>query len=298
MTVFGVDYAWGRPGVAALKRVGTAFVCRYLSHDATGKNLTRAESEELSGAGLWLVVVWESTAARALQGNAAGVADAKAAATQAASCGMPDDRPIYFAVDWDASSSQQGSINAYLDGAASVLGRDRVGLYAGYGPISRAFNAGKITFGWQTYGWSGSNWDARAQLQQYSNDHTINGVSCDYDRATHDDYGQWKVGESPMALTADDINKLWNWDGIPAPDGSKTNPTWKPSSVLIDIDKRLMALQAAVAKVPTTQVDPAAVAKQVLAGLDAKAIADAVTAALPADEAKKVADELAARLAS
>ena len=153
--------------------------------------------DELSAAGLWLVVVWETAANRALDGKAAGTADAQAAASQAKACGMPDDRPIYFAVDWDASSSQQSSINAYLDGAASVLGRDRVGLYAGYGPVNRAFDAGKIAYGWQTYAWSGGAWDPRAQLQQYSNDHRINGVGLDYDRAVKSDYGQWKVGVSP-----------------------------------------------------------------------------------------------------
>ncbi|WP_433145023.1 glycoside hydrolase domain-containing protein [Actinomadura nitritigenes] len=195
--VFGVDYAWGRPGASALKRAGAKFACRYLSHDTTGKNLTRAEAGELSAAGLWLVVVWETTANRALDGKAAGRADAQAAAAQAKACGMPDDRPVYFAVDWDASSSQQGAINAYLDGAASVLGRGRVGLYGGYGPVNRAFDAGKIAFGWQTYAWSGGRWDKRAQLQQYSNDHTINGVGLDYDRAVKSDYGQWRVGVSP-----------------------------------------------------------------------------------------------------
>jgi hypothetical protein len=197
MAVFGVDYAWGRPGAAALKRAGAKFACRYLSHDTTGKNLTRAEADDLSDAGIWLVVVWESTARRPLAGRSAGVADARDAAAQADACGMPDDRPIYFAADWDAAASQQDEINAYLDGAASVLGRDRVGLYGGYGPIDRAFDAGKITYGWQTYAWSGGRWDSRAQLQQYSNDHTINGVGVDYDRAVKSDYGQWRVGVSP-----------------------------------------------------------------------------------------------------
>ncbi|MFA1545634.1 glycoside hydrolase domain-containing protein [Actinomadura chokoriensis] len=197
MAVFGVDYAWGRPGVAALKRAGVKFACRYLSHDTTGKNLTRAEADDLSDAGIWVVVVWESTAQRPLAGRSAGVADARDAAAQADACGMPDDRPIYFAADWDATASQQDEINAYLDGAASVIGRDRVGLYAGYGPTKRAFDAGKITYGWQTYAWSGGRWDARAQLQQYSNDHTINGVGVDYDRGVKSDYGQWRVGVSP-----------------------------------------------------------------------------------------------------
>ncbi|WP_242906444.1 DUF1906 domain-containing protein [Actinomadura terrae] len=197
MAVFGVDYAWGRPGAAALQKAGVKFVCRYLSHDKTGKNLTRSEAEELSEAGIWLVAVWESTASRALGGRDAGEADAKDAAEQATACGMPDDRPVYFAVDFDATSGQQDEINAYLDGAASVLGRDRVGLYAGHGPINRAFDAGKITYGWQTYAWSGGKWDGRAQLQQYSNDHVINGVDLDYDRAMDHDYGQWRVGASP-----------------------------------------------------------------------------------------------------
>ncbi|MEV5573550.1 DUF1906 domain-containing protein [Spirillospora sp. NPDC052269] len=201
MSIFGIDYAWGRPGPSALNRAGARFVCRYLSHDSSGKTLTRAEADQLSKAGLWLVVVWESTASRALAGRAAGVADATEAARQARACGMPADRPIYFAVDFDASSGQQAAINAYLDGAASVIGRARVGLYGGYGPVKRAFDAGKIHWGWQTYAWSGGRWDKRAQLQQYSNDHTINGVGVDYDRAVHSDYGQWRVGVSPTPPT-------------------------------------------------------------------------------------------------
>jgi hypothetical protein len=197
VTVFGVDYAWGRPGPAALKKAGAKFACRYLSHDTSGKNLTRAEANVLSDAGISLVVVWESTASRALAGHAAGVADAKSAVAQAQVCGMPAGRPIYFAVDFDATAGQQSAINSYLDGAASVLGRARVGLYAGYYVVKRAFDAHKITWGWQTYAWSGGHWDSRAHIQQYSNDHTLNGVGVDHDRAVKDDYGQWRVGANP-----------------------------------------------------------------------------------------------------
>lgn len=197
MTVFGVDHAWGTPGPAALKAAGAKFVCRYLSHTPS-KNLSPVEARTLSDNGIWVVVVWETAANRALSGYSAGQVDARFADAQAKTCGMPVGRPIYFAVDWDASSGQQTAINAYLDGAASVLGRGRVGMYAGYGPIRRAFDAHKITFGWQTYAWSRGQWDKRAQLQQYSNDHVINGVGCDYNRATHDDYGQWRVGVSPQ----------------------------------------------------------------------------------------------------
>ena len=197
VTVFGCDYAWGRPGTAALQKAGVKFAARYLSYDTTGKNLTRSEAAALSRAGIWIVVVWEQTASRVLGGKTAGASDAREAARQAKVCGMPDDRPIYFAVDFEATAGQQPTVNAYLDGAASVIGRERVGLYAGYGPIKRAFDAGKIAYGWQTYAWSGGAWDPRAQLQQYSNDHRINGVGLDYDRAVKSDYGQWKVGVSP-----------------------------------------------------------------------------------------------------
>ncbi|MEO5877383.1 MAG: glycoside hydrolase domain-containing protein [Streptosporangiaceae bacterium] len=197
MSVFGVDYAWGRPGVPALKRAGVKFACRYLSHDTTGKNLDREEARQLSDGGIWIVVIWETTAGRALAGRAAGVADATAAEKQAKALGQPAGRPIFFAVDFDAAPGQQDEIHAYLDGAASVLGRDRIGLYAGYGPIKRAFDAKKIAYGWQTYGWSGGRWDTRALLQQYSNDQKINGVGLDYDRALGADYGQWRIGVTP-----------------------------------------------------------------------------------------------------
>lgn len=227
MAVFGVDYAWGRPGVSALRRAGAKFACRYLSHDTTGKNLTRGEADDLSDAGIWVVVVWESTAQRPLAGRSAGVADARDAAAQAEACGMPGDRPIYFAADWDASASQQDEINAYLDGAASVIGRDRVGLYAGYGPTKRAFDAGKIAYGWQTYAWSGGRWDARAQLQQYSNDHTINGVGVDYDRAVKSDYGQWRVGVSPEGVDdMPDYVSVGTDTEQQIPAGKWTNVTW------------------------------------------------------------------------
>ena len=202
----GLDYAWGRPSMAALHAAGVRFVCRYLSHSPS-KNLTSAEAHSLSDAGIWIVVVWETTAKRALDGRTAGIADALDAQTQAQACGQPAGRPIYFAVDWDASSAQQSKIDAYLDGAASVLGRDRVGIYGGYGPVSRAMEDGHAAWGWQTYAWSGGRWYGGAQLQQYSNNHTLGGVGCDYNRATKDDYGQWRAGVSPN-IQEDDMAQV------------------------------------------------------------------------------------------
>lgn len=200
----GIDYAFGRPSIAALKAAGVRFVCRYLSHSPS-KNLTHVEANELSAAGIWIVVVWETTAKRALDGYAAGALDAMDAQVMAQGCGKPEDRPIYFAVDWDAQPGQQAAINGYLDGAASVLGRDRVGIYGGYEPVSRALAGGHAAWAWQTYAWSGGRWAVDAQLQQYSNDHTLDGVGCDYDRAEKSDFGQWRVGVTPDIQREDDM---------------------------------------------------------------------------------------------
>ena len=56
MTLPGLDYAWSRPSIAALKATGARFVCRYLSPDTT-KNLTRGEAALLLSAGISIVVV-------------------------------------------------------------------------------------------------------------------------------------------------------------------------------------------------------------------------------------------------
>ncbi|MEV7755628.1 glycoside hydrolase domain-containing protein [Streptomyces griseofuscus] len=154
----------------------------------------------------------ESTAGRAKAGKTAGATDAKTAAGRATAAGMPSGRPIYFAVVFDATPGDQTAINAYLDGAASVLGRSRMGIYGGYYPVKRALDAGKATWAWQTIAWSGGQWDARAVIRQGAQA-TISGVSCNLNTVTANDYGQWMPGKTPsveddVALTQDDIDKV------------------------------------------------------------------------------------------
>jgi glycoside hydrolase-like protein len=187
----GADYAWDRPPVAALKAAGIQFVCRYLSPDAT-KNLTRGEAALLLSAGISVVVVWEGSAVAMLRGYAGGVADAQAADVQARGCGMAG-AVIYFAADWDATPDQQAQINAYLDGAASIIGRDSVGMYGGYWALSRARDARKATYWWGTVAWSGSNWATCGWLPHIMQGGLVvlGGAECDWDVANFDDYGQW-----------------------------------------------------------------------------------------------------------
>jgi len=207
----GVDYAWSHPTPAALKAAGVEFVMRYLSTDTT-KALSKAEATALAAAGIWVGVVWETTATRMEAGHAGGVADAKAALAQATACGMPAGRPIYFAADWDVTQAQQTAVNAYLAGAATVLGADRVGIYGGYYTVKRALDAKAATWAWQAAAWSGGQWDTRANLQQPIATVSIGGVTCDRDTSTTSDYGQWMPGttpqESTMALTTTDIDAV------------------------------------------------------------------------------------------
>ncbi len=198
MTLTGVDYAWGRPSTDALRGQGVAFACRYLSYDRTGKNLTFDEAARLCAAGISVVSNWEYAAQAALKGHAQGAGDAAEADRQHRAAGGPADRPIYFSVDFDATPAQQAAINDYFDGVASVIGLHRTGAYGGYWVIKRLLDAGKITWAWQTYAWSGDNWDSRAHLRQVRNGVQIDRVDTDLDHAITEDFGQWNHNGGPI----------------------------------------------------------------------------------------------------
>ncbi|HEY2936734.1 MAG TPA: glycoside hydrolase domain-containing protein [Gaiellaceae bacterium] len=187
---FGIDHSTSPPPDAAeLVRAGVTFVCRYLSTRGNPKNITAAEASALHKAGIDIVLVFETTRGRAVDGRPAGLADAQAARAQAREAGLPA-APIYFAVDFDATPTQQEPINAYLAAAASMLGHDRTGVYGGYHVIRRALNANVCKYAWQTYAWSGGQWEPRAQLQQYRNGQRLAGIKVDFNHATSDDFGQ------------------------------------------------------------------------------------------------------------
>ncbi len=186
----GVDYSFARPSPAGIRAAGYTFAARYLSDDSS-KNLSASEVKALRAAGVDVVANWENAATDALDGYATGVSDAKAADSQAKADGIPAGRPIYFSVDFDATPAQQTAINSYFDGVVSVIGLARTGAYGGYYVIQRLFDANKIKWGWQTYAWSGGQWDSRAQLRQVDNGVTVAGGSCDVDDAVAADFGQW-----------------------------------------------------------------------------------------------------------
>lgn len=189
----GVDFAGGRPGAKAIKAAGFDFVVRYLTDggpELPGKLLLPAELEDYVNNGVAVCFMWETTDIRALAGNSGGRADASSADLYLLSMGLPS-QVIYFAVDFDATPAQQVPINDYLTGAGSYLGVHRVGGYGGYWPLTRAFDAGVITWGEQTIGWSGNNLDARRHITQTGEQVTINSIVCDVLEANAVDFGQY-----------------------------------------------------------------------------------------------------------
>jgi hypothetical protein len=189
--LFGLDRGAYIP-LAAHHAIRSQFALRYLSR-YTAKVPSAQEIHELQAAGIGLAVVFEDGAQNALRGFDQGRADAEFALGQARSLGMPAGRPIYFAVDFDATPNPT-STDRYFDGAASVLGHQGCGPYGGIAVVTHQLNRG-FQWAWQTYAWSGRQLDARAQLYQYRNGWHIGlggqTVEVDLNYAFYPDYGQW-----------------------------------------------------------------------------------------------------------
>ena len=203
--MLGLDYSFARPGGAAIKAAGYEFVCRYLASSA-GKAITKAEALDLQANGLALVLVFEDYANQALNGQAQGVADAQEALAQANALGFPADRPIYFAVDFDATKAQQAPIDAYLQGAASVIGAARVGIYGGFYVVKRCLDNGTAVWAWQTVAWSGGQVDPRTHI--YQNGDSAFAGGADVDEAKQLDYGQWPEGGDVSTPTDEETARI------------------------------------------------------------------------------------------
>lgn len=189
---FGIDYSFGSGlSVNQMKAAGVTFVCRYLSWQPNPKNINKIEFSNLVASHLHVVLVWEATGRDLVGGFRGGQHDAQEANRQAHALGA-GAIPLYFApCDYDVPEGDQGMINAYLNGASSVIGMGRTGFYGGYWPLKRAFDGHHMSWGWQTYAWSGGNVDHRAHLLQYQNAARMGPAEVDYDHSLKADFGGW-----------------------------------------------------------------------------------------------------------
>ena len=201
---YGLD-STASPTVGAMNAHGADFMVRYVSSWGNPKNLTAAEAQRLSAGGIDIVVVAEWDIRTWMGGYPAGKAGAATAHAQAVSCGMPVDRPIYFAVDDDATLggpptspqalAQMNALRNYLQGAADALGGwQRVGCYASYFALDWLFTHTPLAYGWNTLAWSYRNWHPKAQLRQETFNIWIENLNFDGNHAFAVDFGQWRVG--------------------------------------------------------------------------------------------------------
>lgn len=209
----GIDFSFGNGlTVAEMKKAGVQFVCRYLSTPGNPKNISKAELDNYLAAGIQVIFVFETTGTD-MTSISNGISDAKLAQEQLNALGAAT-APVFFAAD----ESQEPDLTGYLAGARTVLGHDRLGIYGGLGSVKQAFDSKLVTYGWQTYAWSGGSWDDRALLRQYMNGVKLGPADIDLDEAgywnspkvltTHDDYGQWprpSVTPPPVLVTVPDV---------------------------------------------------------------------------------------------
>lgn len=279
MTLEGVDYAWARPSVAGLVSAGKKFVVRYGGPGSVGKQLDAAEARALIEAGIAIVANAEGAADGMLGGRDVGRAWARQADEHFRALGMPDDRPIYLSVDFDAGSAHWPAIDAALRGAAEVLGADRVGVYGGYDTIRHCQSAGTARWFWQTYAWSSGRWASGVHLQQYKNHVSLAGGTVDLCRAMVADYGQWGQQREDDMLTEDDQPIIRA--ALHSTEIGRTGVTF--AQVLDTLRQVPGDVDALAAKVDAMA---ARVEQVAVGGVDLDALAD------------RVADKLAARLAS
>lgn len=201
---------------------------------------------------------------------------------------MPKLRPIVYGPEWVYGDKLAGLgyplwASSYVSGAISTFR----GMYPGD----------------DSHRWGAYSGQVPAILQ-YTSSATIGGQSTCDANAYRGTLAELTALVAPGWMEDDmDPQDVWNADVIPVQ--AKTE-TWAAGGTLgATYDKAVAAaagvarLEAAVAQlVGRDLVDEPAIVAGVLAGLDPMAIAAAVVNALPADEAKKVADELAARLAA
>lgn len=245
----GLDFAWKPwPPVSRIKGIGATFVVRYISspnlsqdgkafregRQDTGKDLTPGEVALYSEHGIDICLVWETSANRAVAGRAAGKQDATYALKKAKALGMPDGRPIYFAVDFDAAPR---SVFEYFRGILSVLPLKQVGVYGGYRVIE-SLHDNKLAFWcWQTLAWSGGKWSRHNHIEQYAIE--IHEGSWDYDlnRSKAEDFGQWRLwkGTGPAK---DDRGSLPT--GVSVPSGDPVLKKWSPHTARVTMLQKLL----------------------------------------------------------
>lgn len=183
-----------------LKAENVELVGRYLVDPSSWKALTKREVEAIGKAGLKIISIFETNPTKSsyfTEGQ--GREDAKNATKYARNLGQPSGTAIYFAVDYDAHSSDMRGIKNYFTGVIAGLGDAySVGVYGSYDVVQAL--KGKVGYLYQTYAWSGGKVADHAHIYQYHNGQRLAGVSVDFNKVLRDP-GAWALAMEPERQT-------------------------------------------------------------------------------------------------
>ncbi len=139
-----------------LQENGFDFVGRYLVPPSYAKALTRQEAEIICEAGLRILCVWETSAARMRGGAAAGREDGARACARAKELEIPRDSILYFAADFEAVREDMPAIRTYMEAVKQeILPYYRAGVYGSFRVIEEL--RGLVSGLWQCVAWSSGN---------------------------------------------------------------------------------------------------------------------------------------------
>ena len=197
-----LDYAAGVISAADIRASGAIGAIRYVSDRRPGggwmkgKPIQLPEARDLYGSGLKIVSCYQygkQDTADWLGGQAAGVRHAQRGWQLHVAAGGPVGAPIYASIDDDPTADQYRELVApYLRGWESVLGHQRVGVYANAPTIEWARQDGLGAYYWQ------HNWGSKgvehpaAHLHQVEIDkRSVGGVGVDVNHILKPSFGQW-----------------------------------------------------------------------------------------------------------
>jgi len=198
-----VDYSVGVPAADAIRAAGHAGAIRYVSDRRpgaefmTGKPLRAGEVEALRAAGLAIVSNYQfgkGPTADWRGGIEAGKRCADRGLQLHRAAGGPDAAPIYASIDDNPTPVEFADMIAlYLTGWQSVVGKERVGVYANAPTIDLAHSAGLGSYFWQhNWGTPAGFVHPAANLHQFEiNRSRLDGVAVDLNAILTPQYGQW-----------------------------------------------------------------------------------------------------------
>jgi Domain of unknown function (DUF1906) len=191
--VLGLDYSFSHPDLNCARTRGYQFVARYIGDPDpnSDKYLDAAELQRIRSAGLFVVVVRETTAGFMFTDS--GRTHAKASRAHCNALGL-HGIPIYYALDVDPrgmNSTQRAAVSQFLaDAAAADGGGGNVGIYGSDDALDW-YRGVNCHWGWQTYAWSSGRISKMAHFRQFLNGQNICGGTVDLNETYSNDYGQW-----------------------------------------------------------------------------------------------------------